>query len=99
MSSPLERIKKLIVFLPTKDIKIAEKFINIRDFESLQELVDSARYKVKKSRAIENSKSEYDSIDLDKLTDLKVEVDAYVLTLNLPPSEWDAEYDGWEDEL
>ena len=49
MSTPTERIVKLVPQLPAKDIPIAERLIKGRDFCSLKELVDSAIYKVKKS--------------------------------------------------
>ena len=89
MSSPVDRMKKLISFLPQKDIKLAEKFINTRDFESLQELVDSARYKVKKSQSSEQPKEEYTNIDLEKLSELKGEVDTYILSIFVPDTDED----------
>lgn len=98
MSSPVERMKKLINYLPEKDIKLGNKFIDNRDFESLQELVDSARYKVRKSLSSDNPKSEYINLDMDKIDKLKVEVDAYCLLLN-PDIDNDDDYDSWEEEL
>ena len=103
MSSSIERIKRLVTSLPEKDIKLAENFINKRDFESLQELVDSARYKVRKSQSSDNPRPEYASINLGKLSELKGEVDSYVLALTVPESDntdWDDVYmDDLEDIL
>ena len=55
MSSPVERMKKLLPCLPKKDITLAEKFINERDFESLREIVSSDIYKIAKKRRFDTS--------------------------------------------
>lgn len=85
--SPIITIKELIGFLPTKDIKFAEKFISTRDFESLKELVDSAIIRVRRSQNSASPKPEYADIDLSKLEELKVQVDAYLLLLGVPEEE------------
>ena len=89
MSNPIERMKNLINYLPNKDITLGKKFIESRDFESLQELVDSARYKVKKSQSSEQPKEEYTNIDLEKLSELKGEVDTYILSIFIPDADED----------
>lgn len=101
MSNPVERMKKLINYLPNKDIELGKKFIENRDFESLQELVNSARYKIKKNLSSINPKEEYTKIDLGKLDDLKAEVDSYAMVLNLSDEEESyEEYENdWEEEL
>lgn len=101
MSNPVERMKSLVNYLPGKDIALGKKFIENRDFEFLQELVDSARYKIKKNLASGNPKEEYTKIDLGKLDDLKAEVDSYVMVLNLSDEEESYEdyEDDWEEEL
>lgn len=78
MSKPVERIKVLISSLPKRDIPLGHKFLDVRDFDSLKELVDSAIYKVKKSQRSENPKEEYASISLEDLSRLKSEVDMYI---------------------
>ena len=45
---PVERMINLTKYLPKGDIVLSRKFIDSRDFESLQELVDSAIVKTKK---------------------------------------------------
>lgn len=85
--SPVITIKELIGFLPAKDIKFAEKFISARDFESLKELVDSAIIRVRRSQNSASPKPEYADIDLSKLEELKVQVDAYLLLLGVPEEE------------
>lgn len=91
MSTPTERIVKLVPQLPAKDIPIAEKLIKGRDFCSLKELVDSAIYKVKKSQKSLEPKEEYKNIDLEELSRLKSEVDSYLVLLgeDIEPSEDD----------
>ena len=91
MSTPTERIVKLVPQLPAKDIPIAERLIKGRDFCSLKELVDSAIYKVKKSQRSLEPKEEYKNIDLEELSRLKSEVDSYLVLLgeDIEPSEDD----------
>ena len=91
MSTPTERIVKLVPQLPAKDISIAERLIKGRDFCSLKELIDSAIYKVKKSQRSLEPKEEYKNIDLEELSRLKSEVDSYLILLgeDIEPSEDD----------
>lgn len=79
------KIKQLIENLPEKDINLGHKFLEKRDFDSLKELVDSAIYKVKKSRSKHdiNNIEKYINIDLDELNSLKAEVDNYVAQLHI----------------
>lgn len=81
MSTPTERIVKLVPQLPTKDIPIAGRLIKDRDLCSLKELIDSAIYKVKKSQKSLEPKEEYKDIDLEELSRLKSEVDSYLVLL------------------
>lgn len=81
MSTPTERITKLVPQLPAKDIPIAERLIKDREFFSLKELIDSAIYKVKKSQKSLEPKEEYKNIDLEELSRLKSEVDSYLVLL------------------
>lgn len=92
---PVERMRNLTKCLPKNDIALAQRFIDSRDFESLQELVDSAIIKVRKSLRGDNPKEEYLSLDMDELTKLKAEVDCYVEQLTLPNNEED-NYE-WEE--
>ncbi len=84
MCAAVDRIKKLIPELPKKDIALGYKFLKARDFESLQALVDSAIYKVRKDRKKETPKEEYLNINLSNLDKLKSEVDIYYFNLELP---------------
>lgn len=74
MSTPLERIKGLINALPKKDVNLGKKFLEERNFKSLQELVDSAVFKINKR--IKNSQT-IESVDIDRLDSLKAEIDLY----------------------
>lgn len=92
---PVERIKRLTQYLPKGDIALAHTFIDSRDFESLQELVDSAIVKTKRNISSNNPEEEYLSLDVDELTKLKAEVDCYVEQLTLPNNDED-NYE-WEE--
>lgn len=91
----VDRMKNLAHHLPNGDESLAMSFIAQRDFESLQELVDSAIFKAKKSLKSDNPKREYLELDMDELTRLKAEVDCYVEQLTLPNNE---EGDDYEEE-
>ena len=88
---PIDRIKALIPSLPEGDAKLAHKFLNSRDFESLQLLVDSSLVRVKKGLSKESPKEEYLKADLVQMIKLKLEVDTYCEALELP------EQDEYED--
>lgn len=81
MSRQLSRITALISSLPEKDTSLGFNFLRERDFDSLKALVDTALYKVKKSRNDENPREEYLKVNLTELRKLKTEVDVYVARL------------------
>lgn len=84
---PIDRIKALIPSLPEGDAKLAHKFLNNRDFEPLQLLVDSSLVRVKKGLDKENPKEEYLKADLGEMRKLKSEIDTYCEALELPEQE------------
>ena len=92
---PIDRIKALIPSLPEGDAKLANKFLNSRDFESLQLLVDSSLVRVKKGLNKENPKEEYLKADLEEMSRLKSEIDTYCEALELPEQE---EYEDFSSE-
>lgn len=79
----LTDIERLIYALPTKDIELANKFIRERDFEFLQDLVNSAVYKVKRAKTIGDVSSPSMSVDIDNLLSLKSTVDIYCMRLGI----------------
>lgn len=83
----IERMRALINHLPESDVPLGERFISERDFESLQELVDSAIFRINKSVRSDTPKEEYAKVDLWELKKLKAEVDVYVEQLQLPGEE------------
>ena len=92
---PIDRIKALVSSLPEEDAKLAHKFLNGRDFESLQLLVDSSLVRVKKGLSKESPKEEYLKADLGEMRKLKSEVDTYCEALELPEQE---EYEDFSSE-
>mgnify|MGYP005746331007 CR=1 FL=1 len=93
---PVDIIKALIPSLPKGDAKLAHKFLNSRDFESLQLLVDSSLVRVKKGLSRENPKEEYLRADLGEMGKLKSEIDTYCEALELPERE--GEYEDFNSE-
>lgn len=93
---PVDIIKALIPSLPKGDAKLAHKFLNGRDFESLQLLVDSSLVRVKKGLSRENPKEEYLRADLGEMGKLKSEIDTYCEALELPERE--GEYEDFNSE-
>lgn len=79
----LTDIGRLIYALPTKDIELANKFIRERNFEFLQDLVNSAVYKVKRAKTIGDVSSPLMSVDIDNLLSLKSTVDIYCMGLGI----------------
>lgn len=92
---PIDIIKTLIPSLPEEDAKLAHKFLNSRDFESLQLLVDSSLVRVKKGLSKESPKEEYLRADLGEMRKLKSEIDTYCEALELPEQE---EYEDFNSE-
>lgn len=92
---PIDRIKALIPSLPGGDVKLAHRYLNSRDFESLQLLVDSSLVRVKKGLSKESPKEEYLEADLGEMRKLKSEVDTYCEALELPEQE---EYEDFSSE-
>lgn len=93
---PVDRMKALIPSLPERDIELANKFLNNRDFESLQLLVDSSLVRVKKGLNKENPKEEYLKADFGEMRKLKSEIDTYCEALELPEQE--GEYEDFSNE-
>lgn len=79
----LTDIERLIYALPTKDIELANKFIRERNFEFLQDLVNSAVYKVKRAKTIGDVSSPLMAVDIDNLLSLKSMVDIYCMRLGI----------------
>ena len=79
----LTDIERLIYALPTKDIELANKFIRERNFEFLQDLVNSAVYKVKRAKTIGDVSNPLMSVDIDSLLHLKSAVDIYCMRLGI----------------
>lgn len=76
----LQRIRTNINYLPEKDISVAHKYLSQRDFDSLQDLVDSAIKRVEKSRTHKASselQEKYKDIDIFKLQEMSLDIIEY----------------------
>lgn len=83
-SDLLSKIRKKIIALPAKDIPIANRYLDSRDWESLDSLVSSAIKRVNNSRsnrARESSKLLYKDIDITELEDLNMMLFQYMSKL------------------
>ena len=92
---PIDRIEALVSSLPEGDVRLAHEFLNSRNFESLQLLVDSSLVRVKKGRSKESPKEEYLKANLGEMRKLKLEIDTYCEALELPEQE---EYEDFSSE-
>lgn len=73
MESPqIQKIRKLIPFLPEKDIPIGNKFLEARNWEELHNLVSSAIVKIE--RAKDKGSDKYINIDIVSLYDLQAAI-------------------------
>ena len=98
MSSPLEKIKSLVHYLPKGDIKFAEKFLQERDYESLKELTWSALERLNKAYKLPELPKKYIGVDIDKVRDLAVEVWDYYYFLYPEELEDERDYDDVEED-
>ena len=92
---PIDRIEALVSSLPEGDAWLAHEFLNNRDFESLQLLVDSSLVRVKKGRSKKSPKEMYLKANLEEMRKLKSEVDTYCEALELSEQE---EYEDFSSE-
>lgn len=74
----LEFINANIKHLPNKDYSLAKEFLTKREFRKLQELVDSALYKITKNLNSDNPKEEYKILDVDAIEELAIKIDDYI---------------------
>lgn len=95
---PVERMKNLIKYLPKSDLVLSQRFIDCRDFESLQELVDSAIIKIRKNLRSSTPKEEYINLDVDELNQLKAEIDVYLEQLQIPYQEDIDKFEDYDEE-
>lgn len=99
MSSPLQKIKNLIPYLPKGDIPFAQRFLERRDYDSLKELTWSAYQRFENALKKEVLPEKYRGIDLDKVRDLAVECSEYYYLIYPEELEEDIDYDDSEEEL
>lgn len=86
MSQPLNKIRELIKELPGKDAPLAAKFLEQRNFQCIMELIESDIYKIKqKADLLELVEKDSEvNAHIDKLLELKSNLDEYMSYLDVP---------------
>lgn len=84
MNQLYQRIKEGIQSLPPKDAKLSTKFLADRDFERLQEIVDSCLYMKRQDDTKEIHKEKWAVVDRSKLEELALNLTEYISYLGIP---------------
>lgn len=90
MKNPLKRIRELIPSLPEKDSKIAMKYLDKRDFQSILEIVESDLYKADRDNIGRFEDMPYDYVAA--LTELRGELMTYMSYLVVPDNSDEYDY-------
>lgn len=98
MSSPLEKIRSLVPYLPKGDIKFANKFLEERDYEQLKELTSSALERLEKAYRKDVLPEKYKDVDIDKVRELAIECWDYYYLLYPEELEEEEQYDDVEED-
>lgn len=88
----LDKIKSLVNVLPSRDVNLALSFIDVRNFESLLELINSDIVLVELNLNAEKSNPMYDRCVLTQIIELQELVSVYIEGITIP------ELDEIEDE-
>lgn len=87
MQGLLKKIHELISILPEKDSRLAIKYLDKRDFQSVLEIVESDLYKAEKDKS-EVNPDDY----IIGLTELRSELLTYMSYLDIPNNSDDYDY-------
>ena len=87
MQGLLKKIHELISILPEKDSRLAIKYLDKRDFQSVLEIVESDLYKAEKDKS-EVNPDDY----IIGLTELRSELLTYMSYLDIPDNSDDYDY-------
>lgn len=87
MQGLLKKIHELISILPEKDSRLAIKYLDKRDFQSVLEIVESDLYKAEKDK-LEINPDDY----IIGLTELRSELLTYMSYLDVPDNSDDYDY-------
>lgn len=79
----LQQIRKLIPNLPEKDIVIANRYLANRNFDALQDLVDSLITRIKSSRRKKINQEKYADMDMSALQNLSILIMDYNSNLSI----------------
>lgn len=87
MKSQLERIQELIQVLPEKDAKLATKYLKLRLFDNVLEIVQSDLYKAEKEHIYKEE--EIPDVYVLSLTELEGELISYMSYLDIPNNDYE----------
>lgn len=97
MLSPLQQINVLIPNLPTKDAKLAKKFVEEKDWESLKDLTWSSLQIIEAAYEKEDIPAKYQNLDLDKIRELALVCDEYYYLIYPEVDEIEDDFEEEED--
>ena len=81
--SPVQTMIEMTKALPERDIALALRFIEKREFEPLRELVSSAITRIIRSTNLGTPRPEYQKLDLKQMRLLETEVNRYLEALGI----------------
>ena len=93
MSSPLQQINELVSSLPAKDLSLAKKFIEKKDWEALKDLTWSCLQLLESAYEKEAIPPKYQNIDLDKVRELALVCDEYYYLIYPEEEEIEDDFD------
>lgn len=93
MSSPLQQINHLISYLPKKDLTLAKKFIETKDWESLKDLTWSCLQLMEAAYEKEQIPAKYQGVDIDKVRELALICDEYYYLIYPEEDEIEPDFD------
>ena len=84
MNQLYQRIKDNLECLPPKDKILCDQFLEKRDFEKLQEIVESCLIMKKRDDYKDTHKEKWINVDRDRLEQLTLDVREYTSYLDFP---------------
>lgn len=97
MSSPLQTIKKLIPSLPEKDIPLANKFVEEKNWEALKELTWSSLLRLESALKKDPVPQKYAGLDQDSVRELALVCSDYYYLIY--PEDLEEDEERYDDDV